>query len=37
MNKNQNKDKSLETFALICLIITIISLSVNELITWLSK
>ena len=37
MNKNQNKDKSLEAFALICLIITIISLSVNELITWLSK
>ena len=37
MNKNQNKDNSFEAFALICLIITIISLSVNELITWLSK
>ena len=37
MNKNQNKDKSLEAFALICLIITFLSIAVNELVIWLAK
>ncbi len=37
MNKNQNRDNSFEAFALICLIVTVVSLSINELVIWLSK